>query len=303
MLRRWFAFCKKFSVMKEGFNWINIGESQPDHRSVLLCKEQTNDILKIKIGAIVTRDDGVQGWFIGNDTKVVTLASYIFWTYLEETDLGVVQAGNDDLLQNEVEEFLQKLRLFDGKFQILGKEMMYSGKGLYPLDYYITGVLNRACSLIYGFETLITTMNFISAAHLVRLHLDSYLRLSAGWLAKDPHDFSNRVLNGEPVRKIKDSDGHWMTDAYLKEKAAKTFPWIKDVYEETSGFIHFSSKHILNSISDINKERSTVTTTIGKTDINVSNLSRLEAIICMIEICNAIAVQVDGWIETKRMMG
>ena len=34
-----------------------------------------------------------------------------------------------------------------------------------------------------------------------------------------------------------------MRDSYLRDKTAEDFPWMNDVYNETSGFIRFSNKH------------------------------------------------------------
>jgi hypothetical protein len=180
--------------------------------------------------------------------------------------------------------------------------MMKSGEGVYALDFYVTGILNRSLSLLYGYETLLLSSNFVAAAHLVRPYLDSYLRLSSAWLVDDPHDFAKEVWKGVAVRKIRDKDGKLMSDAYLKSKAVVDFPWMGDVYDETSGFIHFSNKHVGNATRPGKKEL-TFTTYIGKTDNEVSDVSRIEAVACMIEISNAIARLIYGWIETKRIKG
>ncbi|PSK90833.1 hypothetical protein [Taibaiella chishuiensis] len=286
--------------MENLFKWNNINSKLPDTRCVMLCSDPTDEVMKIKVGALITTEKGEKGWFIGNNALVVTLRSLSYWTYVLETDITVPQVQQDSQLKSIIPPFIQKLRKFEQKFQILGVQMMTPGSKTYPLDLYITGILSRASSLIYGFETLITSANYLAAAHLVRPHLDNYLRLLAGWLVENPHDFANRVWNGEPVRKMKDKNGKLMTDTYLKDRAVLEFPWMKDVYEETSGFIHFSNKHIMNATSVSSKKENTLNTCISKTDYNISNQSKLEAIICMIEISNCIAHRVSGWIETKR---
>lgn len=181
--------------------------------------------------------------------------------------------------------------------------MIKSGKGLYALDYYILGILNRSSSLIFGFETLIKSSNFVSAAHLIRPHLDNYLRLLAAWLVEEPHVFAKNVWAGASIRNIKDRSGKKMTDAYLKEKASEEVHWIENVYNETSGFVHFSNKHILNATTLSSETENTFRTFIGKTDNQVSYHSKLESVIVMIEISNAILNRIYGWIETKRIKG
>ena len=289
--------------MSNTFVWQDIESGLPDLRPVMLCKEPTDEILQINIGALVTNDSGVNGWFIGNETLVLTLPSRRYWTYVVETDLTIAPVKQDSELLATLVSYTEKLRRFEKKFQVLGAEMMKSGNGLYPLDLYINGILSRSSSLLYGFDTLINSENFLSAAHLVRPHLDNYLRLLAGWMVKDPHEFASQVLSGIAVRKMKDKNGKFMTDAYLKDKAVEDFPWMADVYEETSGFIHFSHKHILNATTLSSTKECTLESHIGKSDHQVSNQSKLEAIICMIDISNSIATRITGWIETKRFMG
>lgn len=292
--------------MKDLLRWTSIEDDLPASGEyyVLLCMEPTDEILKIDFGILLTNEEGEQGWFIGNEVKVISVPSRKYWTYVEEIDLSIPEFKNGDFPSSLVDHFIKKLQLFDKKFQIIAAKMINAGKGLYPLDYFISGILNRSSSLIYGFETLIRSSNYISAAHLIRPHLDNYLRLSAAWMVNKPHDFASAVWKGEEIRKIRDSQGNLMTDNYLKKKAVEEYPWMKDVYEETCGFIHFSYKHIRNATTLSKKEEEhSLITFIGKIDNNVSNKNRLEAIICMIEISNCITKLIAGWIETKRIKG
>lgn len=287
--------------------WHNVDEGvfPEPHEPVLLARYPTNDLLKeCRLGRLVLEDNSSEkGWFVENYPGVITLTSRKYWTQLIEKPLGIPDTENQIVLEAWLKNYLSKLTSFEKKFQKLAECMFSSGKGLYPLDYYISGILNRSLSLVYGFETLITSINFISAAHLVRPHLDNYLRLSAAWLVEQPHDFANRIWKGDVIRKIKDREGKLMTDAYLKEKAAIDYPWISNVYEASSGFIHFSNKHIMNATSLSPDKEDSLVTFIGKTDNNVSLHSKLESIICMIEISNCIVKQVFGWIDTKRIKG
>ncbi|MCT3702490.1 hypothetical protein HZQ89_08690 [Elizabethkingia anophelis] len=287
--------------------WNNINEGQlPElEEPVLLAREPTTDLIKnCRLGIMVEEDNSNERcWFVGNDNHLITLQSRIYWTYLLEKSLSIPDTEDLTILEKLLEEYLLKLQLFDKKFQKVAECMMQSGKGTYPLDYYISGILNRSASLIYGFDTLIKSSNFIAAAHLVRPHLDNYLRLLAAWLVKEPHDFANEVWEGVAVRNIRDRDGKKMTDAYLKEKATTDFSWIENVYNETSGFVHFSNKHILNTTTLSSDKKDTLVTFIGKIDNKVSFHSKLEAVCTMIEISNIILSRVYGWIHTKRMKG
>lgn len=91
-----------------------------------------------------------------------------------------------------------------------------------------------------------------------------------------------------------------LEDWYLKDRASVEYPWIKDVYDITSGFIHFSSKHIFNPITKADTENSTIGTYLTKYDSEtVTDLYRIEAVLLMIEISNCILEYAYGWARTK----
>lgn len=183
------------------------------------------------------------------------------------------------------------------KFMELSKRMLSMDQ--YPVDYYIIGVINRSLSLLYGFKTLLMSENFIAGAHLVRPHLDNFVRLYAVWLVDNPHDFCMKILSGERIDKIKDAKSNLMRDSYLIKKANESYPWMLDVYQTTSGFIHFSGKHVFTSGRVTDAFEGIIEHKISKYDKYVQEASRIEGITCMIEITKAIFELIEGWIHTK----
>ncbi len=179
------------------------------------------------------------------------------------------------------------------------RNMWMAGNALFHLDFYIQGIVNRSLSLLYGFETVLLSRNFITAAHLVRPHLDNFLRLYAAWLVEHPHDFAARVMAGEQVNKLKCREKKFLTDAYLKVKATREYPWIKNVYEETSGFIHFSRKQVFSGMKIKDKQQGIVSGNLSRYDVNVSIGARLEALECMTEITSCIIGLIDGYASAK----
>ncbi|MCG9900818.1 MAG: hypothetical protein MH132_12505 [Hydrotalea sp.] len=195
---------------------------------------------------------------------------------------------------------LDHLESFEEAFKDLSKQMTEPGQDLFPLDMLAIGVINRSLSLLTGFATLIRDNNYIAAAHLTRPHLDNFLRFYASWLVDKPHDFAMDVMNGVRIDKLKDRDGKLLRDSHLVEVASKEYPWIQNVYKETSGFIHLSKKHIFTSTAIKEKKERTVEIRIGKKDKYITEESKVEAIECMIEITNCIIKLLEGWIWTKR---
>ncbi|MBX3492143.1 MAG: hypothetical protein KF899_04230 [Parvibaculum sp.] len=82
------------------------------------------------------------------------------------------------------------------------------------------------------------------AIALVRLQLDTVLRLYALYWVDNPEDFATLVFSGRQIDRIAASDGSLMKDKYLIEKLKDKNPWIEDVYKNTSGLIHFSERHM-----------------------------------------------------------
>jgi len=194
---------------------------------------------------------------------------------------------------------LDHIDSLENNFKELSKQMMSPGQDLFPLDMLAVGVINRSLSLLTGFTTLIRKNNYIAAAHLARPHLDNYLRFSAAWLVTEPHDFAMKVMRGIRIDKLKDRTGKNLRDNYLVEIASKDYPWMLNVYKETSGFIHLSKKHIFTSTAIKDKNERTVEFRVGKEDKYVTDDSKLEAAECMIEITNCIITLLEGWIWTK----
>lgn len=99
-----------------------------------------------------------------------------------------------------------------------------------------------------AFKACVLDKNGLVALAILRLQLDTVLRLYALHWVSDPQAFAKEVFEGKQIDRIKAADGQLMKDKYLIEKLAPKNPWILDVYRNTSGLIHFSDRHIRASI-------------------------------------------------------
>lgn len=199
-----------------------------------------------------------------------------------------------------MEQHLTQLDAYENVFIDLSKQLITADNGhMFPLDCLTVAVINRSLSLLAGFSTLLKNENYIAAVHLVRPHLDNYLRFSAAWLVSEPHEFAMSVMKGERIDKIKDRDGKFLRDSYLVEMASKDYPWIQNVYKETSGFIHLSSKHVFTSSTIKDAEKGIIEFKISKDDKYVHDNFRIEAIEGMFEITDCLIHLIESWIWTK----
>ncbi|ALW85254.1 hypothetical protein AUC43_09185 [Hymenobacter sedentarius] len=172
--------------------------------------------------------------------------------------------------------------------------------GLSFIDIYSMAIVNRSLALIAGFNGMVRSNNYLGAAHVVRLHLDSLLRYAALWMVSDPNDFARSVMNGTKVNQLKDKHGTLLRDAHLRDVVAVQYPWVLDVYNQTSGFVHFSQKHISFSTMATNQELGVVQHSIARGDRFVQDESRIEGTEAMTAILECIGAHLIWWTESKQ---
>ena len=148
-----------------------------------------------------------------------------------------------------IQNGLSMLERYERKLLDVCVTMLKAGgsKGYSP-DLYIAAVINRSVNLLKGIRGHVEDRNIICAAPLVRIHLDSIIRLYAMTLVDDKNDFLIRVMGGEHIGKIKDRDGNPMRNGYLVDKVSSldaSLSALKVLYEKTSGFVHFSNVHVV----------------------------------------------------------
>jgi hypothetical protein len=187
----------------------------------------------------------------------------------------------------ELDEELESLAALEDHRLKLSLKILKADGNFYPVALIANTVIKRSLALISGFCTLIRANNFICAAPLVRLHLDSLLRISAIWLVKDCHGLADDIWDGKQVRKLKDKKGNQMTDQYLVDCLAKENPWVKSVYEATSGHIHSAKTHIYYAHAP-NSKPNEWQVAIGKKDEFIPDDIRIESCLAMKAITKKI---------------
>lgn len=162
-------------------------------------------------------------------------------------------------------------------------------------DMFILGIVNRSMSMIFAFTTLVRSCNYFSAHHLIRLHLDSFLRFSVIWLAKDAQSITKRIYDGEQLNQIKRTRRKFYTDKFLAERAMKQYRWVVKTYDDLSNFVHLGSIHVFNSMEGIDDENRAVGLHGSKYDMKVTDTARLEGIAVMQKITDGIYDFLEKW--------
>ena len=196
-----------------------------------------------------------------------------------------------------ISESLTTTEQNERKLMRLAEKMLRVDRGaLYGVDFLAAAALNRAVTLSSGFRTMIEARNFMCAAPLIRLQLDTALRVFAGTLVDDPHKLALDILEGKHVRRLKDRDGNLMTDAYLLTRVENHYPGAKSLYEKTSGYIHFSDTHFYDTIGSSDRGRHSIL--IGKREDFPDDvyLGALQAFARSTEI---LASFIAAWVHAK----
>ena len=148
------------------------------------------------------------------------------------------------------EELLARRRYLD-RLRVhhldLASRFLQAGGAIYSIDIVVAAVLTRSYSLVDGFISAFDSWNLIVAAPVLRMQLDSLTRLAYMANAPRADEVAEYVIKGGEFRKLADSEGKPLSDARLIEHAKATHPWVKDVYEATSGWVHFSPVHVVAS--------------------------------------------------------
>jgi hypothetical protein len=162
-------------------------------------------------------------------------------------------------------------------------------------DFYAMGIARRANALSAGFRSMVQQRNSLCALPLVRMQLDTALRLYAGFFVTDHFAFCRAVIGGTQVKHLRADDGRKMLDRYLLERVAKANPWMKEVYALTSGHIHFSHHHIREALRS--EKGRPISMVIGPTDHDREAQHFHEPMRCMHHLNLIIECALRDWLD------
>ena len=195
---------------------------------------------------------------------------------------------------------LSDLDKLKNKIDYQGKKLLNIRTNICLFDTFCIAQLNRSLNLIDAFIVLSKMNNYITSLALVRIHLDTLLRLYAVKLTQqDVNQVVEKMLNGKPIKKFKDgTTKKLLTDSYLKDKISEmdSFTWVKETYEKSSGFVHFSD-YILKVSNLGDASTMTIHHSIKVGNDFVTDFDKKVAFVQMIKITEGILCFINKWIE------
>jgi hypothetical protein len=168
-------------------------------------------------------------------------------------------------------------------------------------DMFAMGALRRTLAQSQGFRDLLAAKNFPCAAGILRMQIDTAMRVNALRLVTKRDECCKAVLGGTQFNRLKDTAGNKLTDAYLRQKLAEHHPWISRVYEQTSDFIHLSGRHFYNSIATTDEESRTVRFIISGKDPPRSDETYFEIVDTFFEATKLVSLLLLGYFEARAL--
>jgi len=152
-------------------------------------------------------------------------------------------------LPESVENLLAKLdQLKEEITQQLVNAWTADEDRIFSTDLVALGVARRTYALIDGFVALLRQRNPLCCGALLRLQLDTAMRFYACWLVAEPEIVALALLDDRHLDKIKSRDGKCLADTYLHHALSKQYgDWVSRVYRNTSGFVHFTGRAMLDA--------------------------------------------------------
>lgn len=185
----------------------------------------------------------------------------------------------------------------------MGKQLSAITPHLETFDFLLIAALNRTVNISKAYTTLIRDNNFIAAAPLVRINLDTLLRLYASIVSEfDRNAFASKVISGELIKKMKfaGTKKDLRDDTlYLELSKVEGMEWVSDIYKVGSSFIHFEKSHIFSSLKIADGKERIVNMTIGFHDEFIPESEKSGSAVWMNKIIDSIIEQTQLWMFEK----
>lgn len=124
------------------------------------------------------------------------------------------------------------------------------GTGIPDIGWYVLAAIKKTASLSHAFCTLVRCKNTLAASALIRLQLDTALRISGLSLVDNLEDAGAKLMNDENYSLLKSRSGERLTDKLLHENLDKFYPGISHAYKTTSAYVHLSASHIKTGLTN-----------------------------------------------------
>ncbi len=122
------------------------------------------------------------------------------------------------------------------------------GETLFQEDLFFCASADRCIRLIDGFIPMLEDRNLTCTGVLLRMQMDNCMRTYAAFIAEDRNAVIQCIIDGSPIKNLKDKNGKKMLDGHLKDEVSKLDPIFATVYDQASGYVHLSEKAFYQTV-------------------------------------------------------
>jgi hypothetical protein len=170
----------------------------------------------------------------------------------------------------------------------MGKQLTAITPNMETFDFLLIAALNRTVNISKAYTTLIRDNNFIAAAPLVRINIDTLLRLYASIISEyDRNTFASKVMSGEHIKRMKLRGTNTKLDdrtLYLELSKIEDMEWVTNIYNAGSSFVHLEKSHIFSSLKIANEKERSINMSIGFHDAFIPESEKFDSIIQQAQI-------------------
>jgi hypothetical protein len=134
--------------------------------------------------------------------------------------------------------------------KIPGEYLGPLGSTIPDIGWFALAAIKKTASLSHAFCTLVRAKNTLAAASLIRLQLDTAMRISGLALIDDLDAAGAHLMNDGSYRKLRSRDNKPLDDAVLHRRLNEYYPGLSAAYERTSSYVHLSASHIKTGLSE-----------------------------------------------------
>lgn len=154
------------------------------------------------------------------------------------------------------DEYRSQLELRTITIQTLRKEAIDMAKAIIGNtllfeDLFFMASADRCIRLIDGMIPMLTARNLTCTGVLLRMQMDNCMRTYAAFIADNKNEVIQCIIDGSPIKNLKDQNGKKMLDGYLKDEITKIDSQFGPVYEQASGYVHLSEKAFYQTVDSI----------------------------------------------------
>ncbi|MDP2780750.1 hypothetical protein [Devosia sp.] len=118
------------------------------------------------------------------------------------------------------------------------------GTKIPDIGWFVLAAVKKTTSLSHAFCLLVRAKNTLAAAALIRLQLDTAMRIFGLSLIEDVEAAGTHLMNDGSYRELKSRHNERLDDKILHQKLNEYYPGLSAVYKATSSYVHLSGAHI-----------------------------------------------------------